>query len=209
MQAKKNTLAENAYTLCLDAVQAAGYELLEVKYGKEQGEYYLTFIIDKRGGTGIEDCERVNDIVDPLLETANLVQGAYNLEVSSAGLDRLLQTEADFKRYLESEVEISCYRKFLNCKQFIGFLLDYADGKITLGLDLLAMQKRMDKKNFKDFLFNIELALTSVDLDKLTEAERQTLWRKFKPATLLEREEPIELNFAETEWSQVKRYIDF
>lgn len=209
MPASKNIYALAAYELCLPAVEAASYELLEVNFRQEQGERYLTFVIDKRGGISIEDCEAVNNIVEPLLDANEIISGAYNLEVSSAGLDRPLQTEADFKRYIDSEVEVSCYRKYLNCKQFIGYLLDYNAGELTIDLDLLAMQKQMDKKTFKEFLFNLQVELEGESWNAKTETERKTAWRKFKVQSLLESEEPLQLSFADQEWSCVKRYIDF
>lgn len=237
MPLNKNSYELKAYELCQTAIEEAGYELLEVQYRKEQGELYLTFIIDKRGGIGIADCEAVNNIVDPLMDTANIISEAYNLEVSSAGIDRPLQTEADFKRYIDSEVEVSCYSKYLNCKRFIGYLLDYTAGTITIDLDLQAMQKNMDKKSFKEFAFNLQQLLKAENYsaqtsDKATyntddnvvsqatyqskqtacaqiEQTRQAAWQKFKVQTMLELEEPLELSFAPEEWSLVKRYVDF
>lgn len=209
MSTTKNSYEEVAYKLCCQAVTEAGYELLEVQYRQEQGERYLTFIIDKRGGIGIADCEKVNNVVEPLVEAADIISGPYNLEVSSAGLERPLQTEADFERYMDSEVEVSCYSKYLNCKQFIGYLLDYTAGQITIDLDLPAMQKRMDKKSFKEFAFNLQAELHADNLPEQTEAERKVAWQKFKVQTMLDTEENLELSFAPNEWSYVKRYIDF
>lgn len=98
-----------------------GVELLEVKYVKEGNRWFLRLVIDKKGGIGIEDCERVSRRVDPLLDTLDIPQ-AYYLEVQSPGLDRPLKTKADFDRYQGQEVELSFYKARNNSKKLTGIL---------------------------------------------------------------------------------------
>ena len=40
----------------------------------------------------IEDCETVSRVAGPLLDHANLIDGPYDLEVSSPGAERPLRT---------------------------------------------------------------------------------------------------------------------
>lgn len=193
----KNKYEEQAVTLCAAAVAAAGYELLEVNYRREGQEKYLTFIIDRRGGIGIEDCETVNNIVEPLLDATDIFSEAYNLEVSSAGLDRPLQTEADFKRYYDSPIILSTYKKFADCKQFIGCLQAYADGAVTLLLDFAAMEKLLGRKAFKSFRQNLQTEMAAAAAETEIAADTE--------ADLAD----VSLTFAPNEWSSVKRYYEF
>lgn len=47
--------------------KALDLDLLEVMYVHENGRNILRLIIDKRGGVGIEDCESLSEIADPLI----------------------------------------------------------------------------------------------------------------------------------------------
>jgi ribosome maturation factor RimP len=56
----------------------------------------LRVSIEKVGGATIEDCTRVSRQISPALDVADIVKTAYNLEVSTPGMERPLQREADF-----------------------------------------------------------------------------------------------------------------
>jgi ribosome maturation factor RimP len=84
-----------------------GLEVLEVVFVKEGAEWYLRVYIDKRGGVRIEDCEQLSKEFSDILDEEDIINRAYNLEVSSPGLDRPLKTEADFRRYQGTLVDIS------------------------------------------------------------------------------------------------------
>jgi len=53
--------------------------------------------VDKPGGVGITDCERVSREMGDVLDVAGLIDEPYDLEVSSPGLDRILRTEREYR----------------------------------------------------------------------------------------------------------------
>ena len=52
------------------------------------------------GKVGLDDCERVSRDVSAALDVADTIPHAYQLEVSSPGLDRPLRRERDFARFV-------------------------------------------------------------------------------------------------------------
>ena len=70
-------------------IKEAGYILDEVTYGKEGSVNTLillsnkSLIIDKEGYININDCVKVNEIVNPLLDEADLISESYVLDVCS------------------------------------------------------------------------------------------------------------------------------
>lgn len=60
-----------------------GYDLYDVKYEKEGKDYYLRIIIDKPEGIDINDCEKVNNAINDVLDEADYIKEQYFLEVSS------------------------------------------------------------------------------------------------------------------------------
>ena len=99
-------IAERVFELASPPALRMGLEIIETAFVRESGEWYLRLYIDKRGGVGIDDCERLSKELSAILDDADLIDRAYNLEVSSPGLDRPLKTEADFLRHEGELLEI-------------------------------------------------------------------------------------------------------
>jgi ribosome maturation factor RimP len=74
-----------------------GLELVELEWRPHRPRSVLRVFVDKPGGVGIQDCERVSRQVGDLLDVAGLIEDAYNLEVSSPGLDRVLRSEREYR----------------------------------------------------------------------------------------------------------------
>lgn len=126
-----NSVAERAAELLTPAIEREGYEVVDIDYSKSYGENNLTVFIYKKGGVTLEDCERVNEAVDALLEANDLTNGApYNLNVSSPGLDRPVVTEDDFRRSLGEELEL-IFRDHAK-KKVNGILVSYDKNEVTL-----------------------------------------------------------------------------
>jgi len=78
------TLVEKIRSLTEEEITKAGYILDEVVYVSENGINYLRFVIDKKGSyINIDDCVKVNDIVNPIIDETDPIEGSYMLEVWS------------------------------------------------------------------------------------------------------------------------------
>ena len=88
---QKKNIAGIVEELIRPTVEELGYDLWDVVYEKEGPSYYLRVTIDKFEGITIEDCERVHRAIDPVLDEADPIENAYNLEVSSPGIERELR----------------------------------------------------------------------------------------------------------------------
>ena len=96
MPAKRNT-AETVRALIEGTVASLGYDLWDVTYEKEGRDYNLVVTIDKADGVSIDDCQAVTDAIEPLLDETDPIEGSYCLEVSSAGIFRVLRTDAHLR----------------------------------------------------------------------------------------------------------------
>jgi ribosome maturation factor RimP len=74
-----------------------GLELVELEWRPRRPRSILRVFVDKPGGVGIGDCERVSREMGDVLDVAGLIDESYDLEVSSPGLDRLLRTEREYR----------------------------------------------------------------------------------------------------------------
>lgn len=74
-----------------------GLELVDLEWRPRGSRGVLRVFVDKPGGVGIGDCERVSRELGDVLDVAGVIDGAYDLEVSSPGLERQLRTEREYR----------------------------------------------------------------------------------------------------------------
>ena len=128
-----------------------GYELYDVIYEKQGKEYYLRIVIDKPEGINIQDCEKVNDAINDILDEADYIKEQYFLEVSSPGVERVLRKEKHYISQIGSEISVKLFKTIDKRKELIGILEEYNDKEIIL---------KLDEKEIKIDLKDIALAKT-------------------------------------------------
>ena len=108
------------------------FELVDVEYVKEAGNWYLRAYIDKEGGFTVDDCETVSRRLSDWLDKEDFIEDSYILEVSSPGLGRPLKKEKDFVRNKGKEVDIKLYKAIDRQKDFTGILTDFDKDTVTI-----------------------------------------------------------------------------
>ena len=83
------------------------FELVDVEFVKEAGNWFLRVYIDKPGGITIDDCELISRALSDKLDEEDFIVESYILEVSSPGLGRPLKKEKDFVRSQGQSVEVN------------------------------------------------------------------------------------------------------
>jgi len=114
---------------------ANGFELVDVEYVKEGGNWYLRTYIDKEGGITVDDCEIVSRSLSDLLDKSDYIPDAYIMEVSSPGLGRQLKKDKDFDRSIGDEIEVKLFKSIDKQKEFVGILVSYDKDTVTIELE--------------------------------------------------------------------------
>lgn len=127
-----NRVEKTVWDLALPVVEQTGLELWDVEYVTEGGQRYLRVYLDGPDGVTLDDCETVSRAMDPILDEKDPVPDSYIFEVSSAGCERALKRPSDFARFLGSNVEVKLYSAVDGAKQWIGKLIAYDDGDVTI-----------------------------------------------------------------------------
>jgi ribosome maturation factor RimP len=79
-------LKEKVRDLIEEVIEDMGYKLVDIQFGSEEGRFALIIKIDKEGGVNVEDCAQVSRAIDPILESADLIEKSWVLIVSSPGI---------------------------------------------------------------------------------------------------------------------------
>ena len=118
--------------LLLPIMEENNFELYDVEFVKEAGNFYLRAFIDKEDGITINDCEIVSRELSDLLDQKDFIPDSYILEVSSPGLGRQLKKDKHLEKSIGEEVEIKLFKAIEKQKEFTGFLETFTDNLITI-----------------------------------------------------------------------------
>ncbi len=129
---KKETIEEKTTALLVPILEDFGFELWDVEYVKEAGDYYLRAYIDKEGGITIDDCVDVSHKLSDALDADDFVEDAYILEVSSPGLGRQLKKPHEFEKSMGRSVDVKTYKPIAGKKEYTGILRSYENGDVTI-----------------------------------------------------------------------------
>lgn len=135
-------IVERARRVLEPVLARDGYEVVDVEWVRGGGRWTLRVLIDKPGGIGIEDCQIVSRTVDPILDVEDFIEPAYDLEVSSPGLDRPLRTPEHFRRYAGQRVHVKAYGPVAGTveggaprKSWTGALEGFSDGAVLVRVE--------------------------------------------------------------------------
>ena len=142
---KHEEYEERTEKLLEPVMKENNFELVDVEYVKEAGNWYLRAYIDKEGGITLDDCELVNRTLSDIMDIEDFIPDAYILEVSSPGLGRQLKKEKDYKRSIGKDVDIRFYKarevpagknkKSVSVKEITGTLKAYTDDIVIIETD--------------------------------------------------------------------------
>ncbi|MEI3356157.1 MAG: ribosome maturation factor RimP [Clostridia bacterium] len=130
--------------LVKEKIESLGYDLYDVEYSKEGKNYFLRIFIDSPKGIDLNDCEKVNDGINELLDQADYIKEQYFLEVSSPGIERILRKEKHLEQNIGKEVNIKLFKKDENGKkEYQGILKQYNEEKIELEEEITIERKNI------------------------------------------------------------------
>lgn len=129
-------IEERVEALIKSTIEEIGYDLYDVEYAKEGKNYFLRIFIDKPKGIDLEDCEKVNDAINSLLDEADYIKEQYFLEVSSPGIERILRKDRHLKQNIGKEIQVKLFQKDeKGKKEYQGVLQDFEKEKIAIEVE--------------------------------------------------------------------------
>ena len=113
-------------------IEAAGFRLVRLRLmgGKTKT---MQIMAERPDGTmNVEDCAVLSHALLDFIEAENPIEGDYELEVSSPGIDRPLTRLMDFARYAGHEAKIELAAPLDGRKRFRGKLLGLDGTDVTM-----------------------------------------------------------------------------
>lgn len=116
-------------------LQEDGAELLEAQVARLRNLVKLRFFVDREAGLTIDDLAHLSRRIAMVLDADPALVGQYELEVSSPGMDRVVRTEAHFKRFLGERVHVWTLRERDGQRHFEGTILGCDGGVVSVRVD--------------------------------------------------------------------------
>jgi ribosome maturation factor RimP len=113
-------------------VTSEGYELVHVELKAAAGRPVFRLFIDRPGGIGLDDCQKISRQVSTLLDVEDPVSGSYTLEVSSPGLDRGLYRESDYQRFAGRKIRLVLREPHQGQRKFRVSLIGIENGLVRI-----------------------------------------------------------------------------
>ena len=114
-----------------------GFEVVRIAITGSDGRRTLQVMADRRDGSQISvaDCEEISNALSAIFDVEDPLPGTYDLEVSSAGIDRPLTRPKDFATYAGVLIKLETRVPVNTRKRFRGRLEGLVDGKVTIRMD--------------------------------------------------------------------------
>ena len=143
-------IEERVESLIKEKIESLGYYLYDVEYVKEGAEYYLRIYIDKETGIDLNDCEKVSNEINDLLDKADYIKEQYYLEVSSPGIERILKKDKHLEQNIGKKVDVKLFKKDKKGKkEYKGILKKFNKEEIIIEAEETTQIERKDISQIK------------------------------------------------------------
>jgi ribosome maturation factor RimP len=138
---QQKTLRQTLRMLLSPIAQEQGLVISGIEFITEGRGLNVAFYLDGPNGVTIDQCTQFSRSSSVLLDVEDPISGAYNLEVSSPGFNRLIERKEDFLRFVGYKVRIKiAHRK----SKIDGVLQTIEDEGFTIKNDFELRQIRYE-----------------------------------------------------------------
>src|SRR5262249_54856863 len=118
-------------------LEAMGFEVVRIALTGSSGRKTLQVMADRKDGSqiSVDDCAQISHTLSAIFDVEDPVSGAYDLEVSSAGIDRPLTRAKDFAAYAGFEAKVETKLPVAGRKRFRGVLGGLAQDAVAMTID--------------------------------------------------------------------------
>ena len=138
MMARKDPTTTRMREVAEPVLSGLGYDLVAVEVTVEHGRKIVRLYIDRTSdgaAVGIEDCVKATRELSPVFDVAEPIDGRYELEVSSPGVNRPLARRKDFEKFAGKKVAVRTFDKVGDRRNFLGTLLGVDGEDIRIDVD--------------------------------------------------------------------------
>lgn len=109
-------------------VESLGANVYDIVTTRENDRNIFRIYVTAKEGISLDKCAEISRLISPILDVNEPMNGEYNLEVSSPGIERKLKRKEHFIASIGEKVKV----KDLATETYKGELINADDQKITI-----------------------------------------------------------------------------
>lgn len=151
-----------------------GFDLWDVLYEKQEGDFVLRVLVDRvEGEINMDDLVMLTEIISEELDsiTPDPFPQAYLLDVSSPGADRELKQSQNYTWAVGKFIEVELSAEILGADNYIGQLVSFEDDQLTLDVFSKSKHQLIDIP-----LANVKVARLSISQDRILVSNEDYDW---------------------------------
>lgn len=171
----ENGVAQRIGRIVEGQVRALGFRLVRVRVSGLNG-CTVQIMAERADGTfTIDDCETLSQAIAPLLDVEDPISTAYNLEISSPGIDRPLVRPTDFSRWIGFDARVEMAVPVDGRKRYRGFIHAVEGDKVAILLpDVPEGEERIHWLDMRD-MSEARLVLTDAVIEESLRRGKEAL----------------------------------
>ncbi len=126
---------EEVRRLAEPLAEESGYELVDVEHAVLGSRMVVRVLLDKPGGITVGDCARFSRRLSDCMDMNQIVPGQYQLEVSSPGIERRLNTLDSVARFSGRKATVTTLEPRDGRRNWEGILIGPEGGQVGLRTD--------------------------------------------------------------------------
>ncbi len=131
-----NPVEERVIALIEPTAANLGYRIVRVRLsGNRRKRLQIMAERVSDGQMGIDDCGRLSRALSPVFDLEDPIQGEYDLEISSPGIDRPLMRLEDFVRFIGHEAKLETAAMIDGRRRWKGVIRAVEGDVIVLGAE--------------------------------------------------------------------------
>ncbi len=164
-------------------IEGLGYELIRLRLMGGLTKTLQIMADRPEGGINVEDCAKISTAISAALDVEDPLEDAYNLEVSSPGIDRPLTRLKDFDLWEGYEARLETTETIDGRRRFKGMLagtegdevlINIEEGTVGLKFDWLSDAKLILTEDLIAEMLRQKKAAGIVEEDMFDEIETDT-----------------------------------
>ena len=129
-------MEERVIALIEPTAAGLGYRIVRVRlFGNRRKRLQIMGERVSDGQMGIDDCTKLSRALGPVFDLDDPVDGEYDLEISSPGIDRPLMRIEDFERFVGFDAKLETAVPVNNQRRWKGVIAAVDGEEITLATD--------------------------------------------------------------------------
>lgn len=101
-----NVIEEKISRICEKVSAEHGYFLIAIQFRGQKSQKIIEVFIDGEKNLTVDDCAKISRGINEQIETENLIESSYRLDVSSPGVDRPLKHLPQYKKHIGRKFEV-------------------------------------------------------------------------------------------------------